>query len=137
MFGYGFDRRVLYGVLIALVIYDIMSMSRGDWISILLTLPAVIIAITIHEFSHAKAADMLGDKTPRAQGRLTLNPLKHLDPFGFVLLVFAHVGWGKSVEINPNNFTSNKSRSTCEMLVSIAGPAGAPSTATTGEPVNL
>lgn len=123
MFGFGFDRRILYGVLIALIIYDLMSMSRGDWISILLTLPAVIIAITIHEFSHAKAADMLGDKTPRAQGRLTLNPLSHLDPLGFVLLMFAHVGWGKPVEINPNNFTSNKSKGTCEALVSLAGPA--------------
>lgn len=122
MFGYGLDRRVLYGVLIALVIYDIMSMSRGDWISILLTLPAVIIAITVHEFSHAKAADMLGDTTPRSQGRLTLNPLKHLDPVGFVLLMFAHVGWGKPVEINPNNFTSNKSKSACEAIVALAGP---------------
>lgn len=122
MFGYGFDRRILYGVLIAFVIYDIMSMSRGDWISILLTLPAVIIAITIHEFSHAKAADMLGDRTPRAQERLTLNPLKHLDPVGFVLLMFAHIGWGKPVEINPNNFTSNKSRGYCEAIVALAGP---------------
>ena len=122
MFGYGFDRRVLYGILIALVIYDVMSMSRGDWLSILLTLPAIIIAITIHEFSHAKAADMLGDRTPRSQGRLTLNPLKHLDPVGFVLLLFAHVGWGKPVEINPNNFTSNKSKSACEAMVSLAGP---------------
>ena len=122
MFGYGFDRRVLYGILIALVIYDVMSMSRGDWLSILLTLPAIIIAITIHEFSHAKAADMLGDRTPRSQGRLTLNPLKHLDPVGFVLLLFAHVGWGKPVEINPNNFTSNKSKSACEAIVSLAGP---------------
>ena len=67
-------------------------------------------------------ADKLGDTTPRSQGRLTLNPLKHLDPVGFVLLMFAHVGWGKPVEINPNNFTSNKSKSACEALVSLAGP---------------
>ena len=122
MFGYGFDRRILYGILVALIIYDLMSMSRGDWLSIILTLPAIIIAITIHEFSHAKAADILGDKTPRSQGRLTLNPLNHLDPVGFVLLLFAHVGWGKPVEINPNNFTSNKSKSACEAIVSLAGP---------------
>ena len=89
---------------------------------ILLTLPAVIIAITFHEFAHAFVADKLGDTTPRSQGRLTLNPLKHLDPVGFVLLMFAHVGWGKPVEINPNNFTSNKSKSACEALVSLAGP---------------
>ena len=66
MFSYGFDRRILYGILIGLVIFDLLSMSRADWLSILLTLPAVVIAITIHEFSHAKAADVLGDRTPRA-----------------------------------------------------------------------
>ncbi len=68
-------------------------------------------------------ADKLGDTTPRYQGRLTLNPLAHLDPIGSILLIFAHVGWGKPVQINPNNFTSNKSRSACEALVSLAGPA--------------
>ena len=120
---FGFDRRILYGVFIALMIYGLMGMSAETWKIMILTLPAVVIAITIHEFSHAKAADMLGDKTPRSQGRLTLNPLSHLDPFGFVLLMFAHVGWGKPVEINPNNFTSNKSKSTCEALVALAGPA--------------
>lgn len=122
MFGYGFDRRILYGILIIIVIYGIMSMSSNDWISIILTLPAVIIAITVHEYSHAKAADIFGDTTPKAQERLTLNPLKHIDPVGFVLLMFAHVGWGKPVEINPNNFTSNKSRDYCEAMVSLAGP---------------
>jgi len=88
----------------------------------LLTLPAVIIAITFHEYAHAYMADRLGDTTPRNQGRLTLNPLVHIDPIGIIILMFAHVGWGKPVEINPNNFTSNKSRSTCEALVSLAGP---------------
>ena len=122
MFGYGFDKRTIYGILIALVIFNIMNMNKEAWLPIILTLPAVIIAITIHEFSHAKAADMLGDRTPRSQGRLTLNPLSHLDPMGFILLMFAHVGWGKPVEINPNNFTSNKSKSTCEAIVSLAGP---------------
>ena len=122
MFGYGLDRRMLYGVLIALVIYGIVGMSAAEWRSLILTLPAVIIAITVHEFSHAKMADKLGDTTPRSQGRLTLNPLKHLDPVGFVLLMFAHVGWGKPVEFNPNNFTSNKSKSACEALVALAGP---------------
>ena len=123
MFGYyGFDRRILYGILIGLVIISLMNISANEWRSIIITLPAVIIAITIHEYSHAKVADMLGDKTPRSQGRLTLNPLKHIDPFGLVLLIFANVGWGRSVEINPNNFTSNKSKSTCETLVALAGP---------------
>lgn len=119
---FSFDRKALYIVLIILVVFSIANMSAGEWLNILLTLPAVIIAITFHEFAHAFVADKLGDTTPRAQGRLTLNPLKHLDPIGFVLLMFAHVGWGKPVEINPNNFTSNKSKSACEAMVSLAGP---------------
>ena len=122
MFGYNFDKRTFYIILGVLVILSIANMTALEWLDILLTLPAVIIAITFHEFAHAFVADKLGDTTPRSQGRLTLNPLKHLDPVGFVLLMFAHVGWGKPVEINPNNFTSNKSKSACEALVSLAGP---------------
>lgn len=122
MFGYNIDKRTFYIILGILVILSMANMTALEWIDILLTLPAVIIAITFHEFAHAFVADKLGDTTPRSQGRLTLNPLKHLDPVGFVLLMFAHVGWGKPVEINPNNFTSNKSKSACEALVSLAGP---------------
>ena len=122
MFGYNFDKRTFYIILGVLVILSIANMTALEWLDILLTLPAVIIAITFHEFAHAFVADKLGDTTPRSQGRLTLNPLKHLDPVGFVLLMFAHVGWGKHVEINTNNFTSNKSKSACEALVSLAGP---------------
>lgn len=122
MFGYGVDRRVIYILLAIIVVYSLMSMSGAQWLGILLTLPAVIIAITFHEFAHANAADKLGDTTPRNQGRLTLNPLSHLDPFGFFLLMFAHIGWGKPVQINPTNFTSNKSRSFCEAMVALAGP---------------
>ena len=78
--------------------------------------------MTFHEYAHAWMATKLGDTTPRAQGRLTLNPLAHIDPVGIIMLLFVHIGWGKPVEINPNNFTSNKSRGTCELLVAIAGP---------------
>ena len=122
MFGYGLDKRTIYFILGIIIVLAIMNTTTAEIVSLLLTLPAVIIAITFHEFAHAWMADRLGDTTPRNQGRLTLNPLSHLDPFGFVLLMFAHVGWGKPVQINPNNFTSNKSRGTCEMLVSLAGP---------------
>lgn len=122
MFGYGVDKRVIYILLAILVVYSLFSMTSEQWLSILLTLPAVIIAITFHEFAHANAADKLGDTTPRNQGRLTLNPLAHLDPFGFILLMFAHIGWGKPVQINPNNFNSNKSRGFCEAMVALAGP---------------
>lgn len=122
-FGYnGVNQRVINAVLVMLMIWGLFSMSSGDWIYLLLTLPAVIIAVTFHEFAHAFAADRLGDTTPRNQGRLTLNPLSHLDPFGFFLMMFAHIGWGKPVQINPNNFNSNKSRGFCEAMVSLAGP---------------
>ena len=122
-FNYGgVNRNVIYGLLIVLAVISLASMGVGGWISLLLTLPAVIVAITFHEFAHAWTADKLGDTTPRAQGRLNLNPVSHLDFFGFILMIFTHIGWGKPVQINPNNFNSNKSRAFCETMVSLAGP---------------
>ena len=122
-FGYnGVNPKVINTVLVILMIWGLMNMSSGSWLYLLLTLPAVIIAITFHEFAHAFAADRFGDTTPRNQGRLTLNPLSHLDPFGFFLMMFAHIGWGKPVQINPTNFNSNKSRNFCEAMVALAGP---------------
>ena len=124
MFGNIFeDKRMLYVILGILILSSLTTMTQGTLLGILYTLPGVIIAITFHEFAHAFAADRLGDDTPRMQGRLNLNPLSHIDPIGIVLLIFAHFGWGKPVQINPNNFTSNKSMGTCEALVSFAGPA--------------
>jgi len=79
----------------------------------------LLIAITIHEYSHAFAADRLGDPTPRAMGRLTLNPLAHLDPLGTLMIFIAHFGWGKPVPIDPYNF-ANPRRD--EIIVSLAGP---------------
>ena len=122
-FGYnGVNQRVINIVLAIIILMGLFSMSSSEWLYLLLTLPAVIIAVTFHEFAHAFAADRLGDTTPRNQGRLTLNPLSHLDPFGFLLMMFAHIGWGKPVQINPNNFNSNKSRGFCEAMISLAGP---------------
>ena len=80
---------------------------------------ALIIAITIHEFSHALVADRLGDPTPRSQGRLSLNPLKHLDPIGTIMMFIAHFGWGKPVPIDPYNFSHPKRD---ELFVALAGP---------------
>lgn len=80
----------------------------------------LIIAITIHEFSHALIADKLGDPTPRSQGRLSLNPLRHLDLVGTLMLFLVHFGWGKPVPIDPYNLKNPKKD---EMLISIAGPA--------------
>lgn len=122
MFGFNFDRKFIYILLGALVIMSLLNYSGFELLSLLLTLPAVIIAITFHEFAHAYAADKLGDDTPRMQGRLNLNPMSHIDPVGFVLLMFAGFGWGRPVQINPRNFNRNVSMDKGEAIVSIAGP---------------
>ena len=88
-------------------------------LSFLTSLLAIAIAISIHEFSHALAADRLGDPTPRLQGRLTLNPLSHLDPIGTLMLILFRFGWGKPVQFDQFNLR-NPRRDT--MLISIAGP---------------
>ena len=122
MFGFNFDRKFIYILLVALAVSSLMSFSRMELLSLLLTLPAVIIAITFHEYAHAFAADKLGDDTPRMQGRLNLNPMSHLDPVGFFLLMFAGFGWGKPVQINPRNFNRNVRMDKGEAIVSLAGP---------------
>jgi len=80
---------------------------------------SLFIAITIHEFSHALAADFLGDPTPRLQKRLTLNPKAHLDPFGLLFLFFFGFGWGRPVEFDPFNL-KNPRRDAA--IISLAGP---------------
>ncbi len=122
MFGYNFDRKTLYIILICLLFVALINNSTNGIIATLFTLPAVLIAITFHEFAHAWMADKLGDETPRMQRRLTLNPLSHIDPVGFILLLFAGFGWGKPVEINTRNFNQNVSMEKGETLVSLAGP---------------
>ena len=119
MFDFNIDRRGLYILLAIIALYSLASL---DIISILLTLPGVILAISFHEFAHAFAADRLGDTTARNQGRLTLNPLHHVEPFGIFMLIFTHIGWGRPVEVNSNNFTRNISKETGEAIVSLAGP---------------
>ncbi|MBU2051929.1 site-2 protease family protein [Patescibacteria group bacterium] len=92
----------------------------SDPLTLLLFLPALMIAISVHEFAHALIADRLGDPTPSLQGRLTLNPLKHLDPIGTLMLLFFRFGWGKPVEFDPYNLRHPR-RDTA--LISLAGPA--------------
>src|SRR5450756_123058 len=75
--------------------------------SLLLLVPAFVIAISMHEASHALAATLLGDPSPRLQGRLSLNPLRHLDPIGTLTLFLMGFGWGKPVIVNPHNFKVN------------------------------
>ncbi|WP_456455664.1 site-2 protease family protein [Thermovibrio sp.] len=94
----------------------------GSWIiDLIVSLPAILWAITIHEFAHGFVAYKLGDPTPKLQGRLTLNPLAHLDLLGFIALILAHFGWAKPVVINPRNFIKLGPR-WGEVLVAFAGP---------------
>ncbi len=86
---------------------------------LLLAAPPILLALTVHEFAHALLAYRFGDSTAKDMGRLTLNPLPHLDPIGTLLLFIAFIGWAKPVPVNPNNLR-NPHR---DMLwISLAGP---------------
>ncbi len=84
----------------------------------LILLPGIIVGLSFHEYAHAKVAYKLGDPTPKMQGRVTINPLAHIDPIGLAALLFAGFGWGVPVEINPYNF---KHRRRDELMVALAG----------------
>lgn len=84
----------------------------------LLTLPGIILGLSLHEFAHAWMSDRLGDPTPRRQGRLTVNPLAHIDPLGFVALLLVGFGWGRPVMIDAGYY---KKRRRDEFLVAFAG----------------
>lgn len=85
----------------------------------LVYIAALLMAIAVHEFSHAAVADYLGDPTPRLQGRLKLNPLVHIDKFGLLFLLFFGFGWGKPVQFDPYNLKHPRKDAA---LISIAGP---------------
>ncbi len=92
----------------------------NNWIlGKILIIPAILIGFTFHEYAHALVADRLGDKTPKFQGRLTLNPFVHIDIIGFLMILVAGFGWAKPVETNPSAF---KNRYKDDLKVSIAGP---------------
>lgn len=88
-------------------------------IYLLLSLPAVVICLSIHEASHGLAANLLGDDTAKNAGRLTLSPLAHIDPWGFMCLLFFGFGWARPVPVNISNF---KHRKRDMALTAIAGP---------------
>ena len=121
MFYFPGGSSYLYIILLIMVISNIMT-GGVSLLGLLLSLPGVLIAITFHEFAHAFAAVKLGDETPKMQGRLSLNPLKHMDPIGIVMLLFLGFGWGRPVEIDSRNFNRNISVRKAEAIVSIAGP---------------
>ncbi len=85
----------------------------------LLSAISIVIAISVHEFAHAKTADHLGDPTPGLQGRLTLNPLAHLDVYGTLFLLMFGFGWGKPVQFDPFNLKNPRKDAA---IISVAGP---------------
>lgn len=92
-----------------------------EWImDKLIILPGIIIGLSFHEFAHGAVSYALGDPTPKLQGRLTINPAAHFDPWGFLALLIAGFGWGVPVQIDPRYY---KHRRRDELLVSLAGVA--------------
>ena len=107
------------------MILSILSLFERDPAQAIITLLAfsvsLVVAITVHEFSHALAATTLGDHTAQRQGRLSLNPAAHLDPLGTALIFFAGFGWGKPTPVNPLFFLRVGQRQGMA-LVYLAGP---------------
>ena len=122
MFDFNFDRRTIFIIIAIMLVAWLISAGTSGILSILLSLPGVIIAMTFHEYAHALAAYKLGDDTPKLQGRLNLNPLSHIDPIGMVLLIVAGFGWGKPVQIDSRNCDGKYSISKAEAIVAVAGP---------------
>ncbi len=88
--------------------------------TIILIIPPILLALTFHEFMHGWMANKLGDPTAKNMGRLTMNPLAHLDPIGTLMIIIVHFGWAKPVPVNPNNLRDPKKDM---VLISVAGPA--------------
>lgn len=87
----------------------------------LISLVGIAIAISVHEFGHAYSAHLLGDDTAKYNGRMTLNPAKHVDPIGLITLMLFHIGWAKPVPVNANNFKNYKIGN---IIVSLSGALG-------------
>jgi Zn-dependent protease len=90
-----------------------------DWQRIIYSVPGVFIGFTVHEYFHAFAAYKLGDNTAKDQGRLTLNPIKHIDPIGMIFIIIAGFGWAKPVQFNPNMLRNPKRD---KAIIAAAGP---------------
>lgn len=119
-----FNRLLLIGGLIVfLFAVSLALQSTGSLLDsafyYIFLIPIILLSLTIHEYAHALMADFLGDPTPRRMGRLSLNPLRHLEPFGTLLLFFAGFGWAKPVIVDPANFRIPKR---AMLSVALAGP---------------
>lgn len=118
---FNIDRKTVLIILGVMVLVNVLLGQRSIE-GIIISLPGVIVAMTFHEFAHAWAATKLGDETPRQQGRLSLNPISHIDPVGLICLMLLGFGWGKPVQINSRNFDGKYSLSKAEAIVAAAGP---------------
>lgn len=97
-----------------------MNNNIQELITVLIySAPATILTMTLHEFAHSYVSYRLGDNTPKATGRLTLNPLKHIDPLGALCLAIFHFGWAKPVQVNPQAYKNPKKGMA---LTALAGP---------------
>lgn len=94
-------------------------MGSFDLPRVLLSLPGIILGLVCHEYAHARMATSLGDSTPAAEGRLSLNPVRHIDPLGFLLIVVAGFGWAKPVRFSREGLTHPRRD---EILIALAGP---------------
>ncbi|USG63572.1 site-2 protease family protein [Brevibacillus ruminantium] len=99
---------------------DFPNLFHFDWETVPFRLIAFVIAFSLHEWAHAYVAWKLGDDTAKMEGRLTVNPIPHIDPFGLILILFGPFGWAKPVPFNPINFRGNKRMGI--VYVAAAGP---------------
>jgi Zn-dependent protease len=96
-----------------------LSLLSSDPVLFVLLAVSLLAALTLHEFGHAYAADLQGDRLPRAMGRVSLNPVRHLDPLGTIFILLVGFGWGKPVEFRPEALSSRRFGAA---LVALAGP---------------
>ena len=106
-------------ILIVLVLVATFTDLFKNPLQLFIAYPIFIMSLVLHELSHAYMADFLGDPTPRLTGRLSLNPLKHLDLWGTLLFIFCHFGWAKPVQVNDSYF---KNPDRAMVSVALAGP---------------
>lgn len=99
--------------------FGLLSLLQDSPLAFVMLMVALVEAIALHEFAHALVADLQGDRLPRAMGRLSLNPARHLDPVGTVFIVLVGFGWGKPVEFRPSALASKRFGAA---MVALAGP---------------
>ena len=100
-------------------LFSPLELIRDDPLAFALLAAAIILAISLHEYAHALAADLQGDRLPRAMGRVSLNPVRHLDPLGTLLIFLVGFGWGKPVEFRRQALSSERFGAA---IVALAGP---------------